>query len=90
MLPIRQAINIYLYSAILIVTGHSKNIGTICIMELIDTDLSTLHIVTPIVTYGLLYLFNVTKGSGIEKRIWILDKARMNAVWKRRRLLTRY
>lgn len=89
MLPIEQAINIYPYSAIPIAAGHSKYTGTICIMESIDTDLSTLYIVVPMVTCGLLHLFNVTRELRIKKRIWILEKAGIDAVCERRRLLTR-
>lgn len=89
MLPVGQGINIYPYSAIPITTGHSKNTGTICIMEAMGADPSTLHAVAPTVTRGVLHLFDVAGGLRVEKKVWILEKAGMDAVWEKRSLLTR-
>ncbi|ETW83224.1 hypothetical protein HETIRDRAFT_426573 [Heterobasidion irregulare TC 32-1] len=89
LLKIGQGINIYPYSAIPVTTGQSSTTGTICIMEHMEGDPSTLCSAAPTLTHGLINLFNVPGGLRIEKKVWILEKAGLDAVWGGKQLLTR-
>lgn len=58
-------------------------------MEHMEADPSSLYSPAPTLTRGLIHLFDMSGGLRIEKKVWILEKAGLDAVWEKKRLLTR-
>ena len=90
MLAIRHKINIYSYSAIPVTTRQSLVTKTIYIIECIKANPLSLYLAAFTLIHGHIYLFNMSKGLRIEKKIWILEKVGLDTVWEGKRLLTRY
>ena len=87
MLPIGQAINIFLYITMLVATGQGLATGTNCVIKAFSVNSSLFYSPVPTLTYGILYLFNIPGEIRIEKRIWILEKAGMDVVWEKRKII---